>query len=292
MNFSTDTILEFENVNFRIGRGKKAFFLNDISFAVRRGNVTGLIGENGAGKTTLLRLALNLYVQNSGSISLFGKKDCRANIEARDKIGFVISDAFLPFFHTAQTAGTFLSNVYSNWDSNVYEKYMHDFKIPVSKRLYSLSSGTLQKLQIAIALSHNAELLILDEPLNYLDPVFKKRFLEILQEFMKDEKHAVLISSHQTSDLEKICDDVLFISGGKMIFSDSMENLNGTYGILKTDEKNFRSLSAHDYIGYRNTKYAYEILTAHKTSEKFSGMVCEDASLEDIMYFYSTKGDN
>ena len=183
--------LQLEHVHFTIGRRKKAFSLRDISFSVPRGCVTGLIGENGAGKTTLMRLILNMYVPNGGTIRLFGAAAGRDNTEARDNIGFVIDRNFLPTLHTAKSAGRFLSHVYSNWDKEAYERLLHDFKIPPSKLLIRLSSGTAQKVQIAIALSHRADLLILDEPFNFLDPVAKKRFLELLQEFMKAPDHAV-----------------------------------------------------------------------------------------------------
>ena len=145
----------------------------------------------------------------------------------------------------------------------------------------------MQKLQIAIALAHGAELLILDEPLNFLDPVAKKEFLELLRNFMLDESHSILISSHQTNELEKICDEIIFISDGKKVFDSSLENINKNYGILKTDEKTFKLLYADDYIGYRKTEYAYEILVSDKGNQKFNGIVCEDANLEDIMYFYA-----
>ena len=283
--------LQLEHVHFTIGRRKKAFSLRDISFSVPRGCVTGLIGENGAGKTTLMRLILNMYVPDDGDIRLFGTAAKRDNSQARDNIGFVIDQSFLPTLHTAKSAGRFLSKVYSNWDKEAYERLLHDFKIPPSKLLVKLSSGTAQKVQIAIALSHHADLLILDEPFNFLDPVAKKRFLELLQEFMKDPEHAVLISSHQTEELEKICDNIAFIHEGELLFHKSIEELNGHYGILKIGESDFQSLPAQSYIGWRKTPYAYEVLTAHKDSPQYAGMVCEQAQLKDIMYFYLEKGE-
>ena len=283
--------LQLEHVQFTIGRRKKAFSLHDISFSVPRGCVTGLIGENGAGKTTLMRLILNLYITDSGIIRLFGTDAGRNNTQARDNIGFVIDQSFLPTLHTAKSAGRFLSQVYLNWDQAAYERFLHDFKIPSSKLLIKLSSGTVQKVQIAIALSHHANLLILDEPFNFLDPVAKKQFLELLQEFMKDPAHAVLISSHQTEELEKICDQIIFIHEGELLFHKSMEELSGHYGVLKISESDFKNLPAHSYIGWRKTPYAYEALTAHKDSPQFAGMVCEQAQLEDIMYFYLEKGE-
>ena len=283
--------LQLEHIQFTIGRRKKAFSLRDISFSVPQGCVTGLIGENGAGKTTLMRLILNMYIPDSGAIRLFGTAATRDNAQARDNIGFVIDQSFLPTLHTANSAGRFLSQVYSNWDQAVYERLLHDFKIPPSKLLVKLSSGTAQKVQIAIALSHHANLLILDEPFNFLDPIAKKRFLELLQEFMKDPEHAVLISSHQTEELEKICDNIAFIHEGELLFHKSIEELNRHYGILKIGESDFQSLPAQSYIGWRKTPYAYEVLTAHKDSPQYAGMVCEQAQLEDIMYFYLEKGE-
>ena len=283
--------LQLEHVHFTIGRRKKAFSLRDISFSVPRGCVTGLIGENGAGKTTLMRLILNMYVPNGGTIRLFGAAAGRDNTEARDNIGFVIDRNFLPTLHTAKSAGRFLSHVYSNWDKEAYERLLHDFKIPPSKLLIRLSSGTAQKVQIAIALSHRADLLILDEPFNFLDPVAKKRFLELLQEFMKDPDHAVLISSHQTEELEKICDQIAFLHEGVLLFHKSMEELTERYGVLKIGEKDFKDMPAQSYISWRKTPYAYEVLTTQRNAPQFAGMVCEQAKLEDIMYFYLEKGE-
>lgn len=283
--------LQLEHVQFTIGRRKKAFSLRDISFSVPQGCVTGLIGENGAGKTTLMRLILNMYIPDSGAIRLFGTAATRDNTHARDNIGFVIDQNFLPTLHTAKSAGRFLSQVYSNWDQAVYERLLHDFKIPHSKLLVKLSSGTAQKVQIAIALSHHANLLILDEPFNFLDPVAKKLFLELLQEFMKSPEHAVLISSHQTEDLEKICDNIAFVHEGELLFHKSMEELSRHYGVLKIGESDFQSLPAQSYIGWRKMPYAYEVLTTQKDSPQCAGLVCEQAQLEDIMYFYLEKGE-
>lgn len=285
-------VLYVEHVDFTIGRKKKAFSLRDISFTVPRGCVTGLIGENGAGKTTLMRLLLNLYVPDSGAIRLFGTAARRANTAARDKIGFVIDHSFLSTLHTAKSAGRFLSHIYSNWDQAVYERLLHDFKIPPSRLLIRLSSGTAQKVQIAIALAHHADLLILDEPFNFLDPVAKKRFLELLHEFMKDSEHAVLISSHQTEELEKICDAIMFIHEGRLLLHKNMEELSEYYGVLKISENDFKKLPPQSYIGWRKTPYAYEVLTAERDAPQFAGMVCEQARLEDIMFFYLEKGEH
>ena len=210
-------------------------------------------------------------------------------IEIKEKIGFVINDNLFSPLYTAKKAGKFLAGIYKNWNQELYEKYLNDFKIPPSRLLTALSSGAMQKLQIAIALSHGAELLILDEPLNFLDPVSKKEFLDLLRNFMLDENHSILISSHQTNELEKICDEIVFISEGKKVFDSSLENINKNYGLLKIDEKAFKSLYSNDYIGYRKTDYAYEVLVSDKGNQKFTGMVCEDASLEDIMYFYTRR---
>ncbi|UTC64214.1 ABC transporter ATP-binding protein [Treponema sp. OMZ 788] len=283
----SDDVLKVEKLKFSIGRGKKAFSLDDISFSVPRGCVTGLIGENGAGKTTLIRLLLDMYQPESGKISLFGEKLKRENIEIKEKIGFVINDSFLSLLFTPKKLGRFFAGVYKNWNQRLYERYLNDFKIPPSRFLSGLSSGTMQKLQIAIALSHGAEFLILDEPLNFLDPVSKKEFLDLIRNFMLDENHSVLISSHQTNELEKICDEIVFISEGKKVFDSSLENINKNYGLLKIDERTFKSLYSNEYIGYRKTDYAYEVLVSDKENQKFNGMVCEDASLEDIMYFYT-----
>ena len=263
--------------------------VGDVTLELNDGELVGLIGPNGAGKTTLIRLLLDMYLPESGKIFLFGDELKRENIEIKEKIGFVINDKFFSPLYTAKKAGKFLAGIYKNWNQELYEKYLNDFKIPPSRFLAALSSGTMQKLQIAIALSHGAELLILDEPLNFLDPVSKKEFLDLLRNFMLNENHSILISSHQTNELEKICDEIVFISEGKKVFDSSLENINKNYGLLKIDEKTFKSFYSNDYIGYRKTDYAYEVLVSDKGNQKFTGMFCEDASLEDIMYFYTRR---
>lgn len=285
MNLYPNNILEIKDLEFEVGK-KERFCLDKISFTVPYGCVMGLIGENGAGKTTLIRLILSMYFPKSGVISLFGTEAARENAAARDKIGFILNENIFPVLLSPYRIGNMLSTIYSNWNEVYFKNCLEKFNIPFRKPLSSFSSGMIVKLQLAAALSHNPELLILDEPMNNLDPVSRRELLNILFDFMKDEKHSILISSHLTDDLEKICDSVTFISKGKLVLSEQMDKINENWGVLKIDEKQFSCLNRSDYIGFQKNKYAYEVLISKKQESKFQGMVCQSAKLEDIMYFY------
>ncbi|CEM61911.1 ABC transporter ATP-binding protein [Treponema phagedenis] len=287
-----NTAIELEDVNFTIGKNDKTFSIKDVSFSVPQGTVMGLIGENGAGKTTLIHLLLSMYFKESGSIKLFEEEASRENIRHRDKIGVVLGWTPFYFLHTAKSAGKILSKIYSEWDDETYQKYLALFKIPEKKRITALSAGTLVKLQLAMALSHKARLLILDEPMNNLDPVARRYLIDVFLDFMQTEEHAILISSHLTNDLEKLCDAVTFIHEGQVLFSESMDNIADNWGVLKIDEASFKNLNRTSYLSYIKTKYAYEVLVNKKHEPQFSGMTCENARLEDIMYFYAGKGEH
>ncbi len=278
-------ILELKSVNFTLGK-KEKFSLKNINLSVPKGFVMGLIGENGAGKTTLFRLILSIYFQDSGNIKLFGENTSKENIIAKDKIGVVLDRPPFSLFIKPKQISKFFSNIYSNWDEELFFKYLTKFNLSKTKRIVSLSSGNLVKMQLAVALSHKAELLVLDEPMNYLDPNARREVLDIIREFVQDENHAVLISSHLTNDLEKICDAVSFLHKGEIIFTKQMDELQENWAIAKLDEAEFNKLNKEDYIGCKKNNLGYEILTDKRQAAIFNNTECVNASLEDIMYFY------
>lgn len=286
-----DKILELDTVYFKIGNKKKNFAIKDASFSIPRGCVMGLIGENGAGKTTLIRLILSMYLHSRGDIFLFGEAASRENINVLDKIGFFLNTQDLYNFYSANKLGKFLSHIYSQWDNSLYEKYLQAFRINPKAAPQNMSAGDLVKVQLAAALCHHAQFLILDEPMNSLDPVARHILLDMLRDFMRSPDNSVLISSHLTNDLEKICDAITYMRKGQILFSEYMDTISDNWGILKIDEHSFQDLNKADYISFKKTPYAYEVLTNKKTLAQFDGMVCSNASLEDIMYFYCTENE-
>lgn len=194
-----ETILEVKNLVKDYGD----FVLDKISFEIPRGVVMGLIGENGAGKSTTINCILNEVQKSSGQILLFGKDHIQNEIEIKDKIGVVFDENFFPDIFTPSEIGSYMSGIYRNWESFTFREYLKKFELPETKAIKDFSKGMKVKLVFAVALSHKAELLILDEATSGLDPIIRDDILDLLLDFVQDETHAVLVSSHITSDLEK-----------------------------------------------------------------------------------------
>lgn len=178
-----------------------------------------------------------------------------------------------------------MRNIYKNWDSKLYFSYLKEFDLPDNKPLKSMSKGMRKKLEIATALAHKPKLLILDEPTSGLDPVVRTEVLEIFQKFIEDENHSILLSTHITSDLEHIADEIIFIDKGKMLFQKSRDEIIDNYGILKCDIDYFSNIDKKDIISYKKTKYTYEILVddKEKASRKYHNCVIDKITLEDLM---------
>ena len=200
----------------------KGFSLDNVSFNLPKGTIMGLIGENGAGKTTIIKTILDISFKDKGDIKIFGK-DMNKNL--REDIGVVLDDGFFSDFLKANSLPNIMKNIYKNWDNEKYFYYLKRLSIPEDKIIKQLSRGNKMKLGIALALSHNPKLLILDEPTSGLDPIVREEILDIFQEFIQDEENSVLVSSHITSDLEKIADYITFIHSGSLVFSRELDEL-------------------------------------------------------------------
>ena len=194
-----DNILAVKNLTKDYGD----FVLNDLSFSVPRGVIMGLIGENGAGKSTTVNCILNETKINNGNILIFGKDHITEECEIKDKIGIVFDENHFPDIFTPKEIEKYMSGIYTKWDSIVYRNYLKQFELPPEKKIKNFSKGMKVKLAFAVALSHKAELLILDEATSGLDPIIRDDILDILMDFVQDETHSILFSSHITSDLEK-----------------------------------------------------------------------------------------
>ena len=257
------------------------FELGEININIPSGCIIGLIGENGAGKTTLIKSILNIINPDSGKIKIFNKD---SNL-VKENIGAVLDDMFFPEILTPNDVNTIMKDIYKNWDKELFFKYLDNFKLPVNKKIKTLSKGMRKKLEIATSLAHHPKLLILDEPTSGLDPVVRDDILDIFLDFIKDEEHTILLSTHITSDLEHIADEIIFIDKGKIILNDNKDELLDNYGILKCDIDSFDKIDKDDIISYKKNKYNYEILVSdrNKMKNKYKDYIIDKITLDELM---------
>lgn len=279
-----NNILEVKNLAKDYGD----FLLDDLNFTVPQGTIMGLIGENGAGKTTTINCILNEIEKTSGSILVFGKDHIRQEYEIKDRIGVVFDENHFPDLFNPIEIGKVMSGIYSKWEQKAFLRLIGKFQIPVNKAIKEFSKGMKVKLAFAVALSHNADLLILDEATSGLDPIMRDDILDILLDFVQNEEHSVLFSSHITSDLEKIADYVAFIHKGKLIFNEKKDNLIYNYGILNCGAAVFDSLDKSDVITYRKEDYQWKVLVPNwdKAIKKYPKAIVDHATIDDIMLLY------
>lgn len=268
------------------------FELGPINLNITSGCIIGLIGENGAGKTTLIKSLLSIIKPNKGTINIFEKDISKYETPIKEDIGVVLDDMFFPEILNAKDLNIIMKDLYKNWDSDLYFKYLEEFKLPNDKKIKEMSKGMRKKLEIAVALSHKPKLLILDEPTSGLDPVVRSEVLDIFLKFIEDEDHTILLSTHITSDLEHIADEIIFIDKGKLLLQESRDELLDNYGILKCNIEDFSKIDKQDIIRFKKQKYNYEILISNKNklSKKYKDYVIDKITLEDLMVLM-IKGD-
>ena len=225
----SDNALELRHVSRRLGD----FELRDVNLTLPKGCILGLVGENGAGKSTTIRLLTGELRPDSGTVSVLdaepGSPDFRA---VKERLGVVLDDAWFPEILNARQVGTMMAMTYESWDAELYENYLARFALPREKNFKDYSRGMRMKLAIAVALAHRPEVLLLDEATAGLDPIVRDEVLEIFREFNEAEDHAILISSHILSDLEKLCDYIAFLHQGKLLFCQEKDRLLETYGLF------------------------------------------------------------
>lgn len=270
----------------------KGFTLDDISFALPRGTIMGLIGENGAGKSTLINSILGITASESSLTAMLGLDMKTHSKRIKEDIAVIFNDSHYEVSLTPKIVGHILSKVYKNWDAPLFSEYLERFDLPEKKKIKKLSTGMRVKLEFAAALSHHPKLLVLDEATSGLDPVFRDEILDILREFTEDEDHAVLMSSHITSDLDKIADYIAYLHEGKMQFIKTCDEIRSDYGIITCGQELFDTLSRDDIAAYKKEPYSYRVLLKNraKLRQVFQDIPMENASIEDIMLFY-VKGE-
>lgn len=271
-----------------ISKNYKDFSMNDLSLSIPSGCIMGLVGENGAGKTTLIKLLLNIIKREQGTIKIFDKDNILDEKSIKGDIGVVLDNAFFADTIKASDISKIMTNVYQNWDNDLFNNYLESFNLPSNKILKEFSAGMKMKLKIAVALSHNPKLLILDEPTSGLDPVVRTEILDIFLDFIQDESKSILFSTHITTDLEHIADYITFIHKGEILLKESKDKLLDNYSICKCDEQAFDKIDSKDIIKYRKNKYNYEILVSDKNNfkKKYKSCVVDNATIEDIMVLY------
>ncbi|MGV3151089.1 ABC transporter ATP-binding protein [Sarcina ventriculi] len=268
------------------------FKLENVSFNVGKGTIMGFIGENGAGKSTTIKAILNLIKKDNGLITVLGKEINRNEKGIKNELGIVLNDGNFNEKLNVKAINKIMKNIYKRWDDDVFYKYIEKFNIDTSKKIEEFSKGMKMKLSIAIALSHKAKILILDEATSGLDPVARDEVLDILMEFIQNEENSILMSSHITSDLEKIADYITFIHNGEIIFSENKDKLIYDMGVVKCTEKQFKTIEVQDRMFYKKGIFNYEVLIDNRDefSKKYPSLVINNSNLEEIMLFY-IKGD-
>lgn len=266
------------------------FTLDNISFSLPSGSILGLVGENGAGKSTTINLIMNAKKRDGGSVKVLGTDNqSKEFIRTKEDIGIVLDEAYYPEVITPRNVNTIMKNTYKNWDEKLFSNYLSKFNLPGTKAFSDFSRGMKMKLAIAVALSHDPKLLILDEATSGLDPMIRDEILDIFNDFTRDETHSILLSSHIVSDLEKICDYIAFIHKGKLLFCEEKDKLLEEYSIVKLSDSNFKSIPSEAVKGIKEGPYGVEALI--KKSAVSNVFVSEHTNLEDIILFLS-KGDN
>lgn len=268
------------------------FKLDNISFSVPKGTIMGFVGENGAGKSTTIKSILNLIHIDGGNISIMGYDSKSLPMDVKACIGVVLDGSNLHDNINAKEANLIMKNIYPNWDEDVYMNYIKRFDLPGSKIIKEYSRGMKMKLSIAIALSHRPKLLILDEATSGLDPMVRDEILDIFFDFIQDEENTILLSSHIISDIEKIADYVTFIHNGKIIFSESKDNLIYQYGLLHCRKEELGSIDKSYIAGIRENSFGADVMIRNKDDfqRKYRQYYPEKTTIEEIMLFISRGG--
>lgn len=275
--------VSIKNLNKRY----KDFTLKNINLDIPTGCVFGLIGENGAGKSTLINSILGITRAEYGSLQFFEKNYESHQKEIKEDIAVIFEQTHFDQELTPKIIGKMLGNIYKKWDKTKYAELLNRFHLQDNKKIKKLSRGMKMQLEFAIAFSHDTKLLILDEATSGLDPIIRDEILELIREYCSNEDRTVIMSSHITSDLDKIADYIGFIHQGEMQFVKTYEEIRENYGVVKCGKEVFESLDADIIESFIKDDYGYRVLIQNKYELKnsFEGLIIENASVEDVMLF-------
>ncbi|MDE7341959.1 MAG: ABC transporter ATP-binding protein [Lachnospiraceae bacterium] len=278
-----ENILELQGISKTFP--KSDFMLDKVSFSLPYGAIMGFVGENGAGKTTTIGCILNTAAKDSGMVKLFGREMLDADTDIREKIGVVYDGDNFPVYWTAKQLAQVMDGLYAEWDNALFQKYLADFHLPAKQKIKHYSRGMTMKLAIAAALAHHPQLLILDEATSGLDPIMRDEMLDVFLDFVQEENHSILISSHITSDLEKVADYITFIHDGKLLMTASKDELLYRYAVMRCKESQFLALDPGDILAYRKRELQTDVLVADgkEAKKKYRDIVIDHVSIEEIM---------
>ena len=264
------------------------FDLN-VSINVYEGNIVGLIGENGAGKSTFLKLILGLIEKDEGEVEILGEKNINDNRFILENIGVVIDDNVIPENLDIVKVNNIMCKIYRQWDTKKFYKLASEFNLDRGKKIKDYSKGMKMKLSLIVALSHNPQLLVLDEPTTGLDPVAREQILDMFLDFVQDSSHSILFSSHIMDDLEKIADYIIFIKDGKVLLSENKDKIIYEWGVIRDEEKLLENIEKKYVIAYKKSSYGYDILINDKEyfREKLNDVIVDDATLNETMLICS-----
>ena len=272
--------IELKNVS----KGYNSFVLKNVSFAVPQGTVMGFIGENGAGKSTTIKAILGLIKTDSGEVTILGENSADISPETKEKIGVVFDGLAFPDNLTVKQLNKVMGGIYKSWESEKFFGLVNKFGLPLNKKFKTFSRGMEMRLSIAAALSHNPQVLLLDEPTSGLDPVMRSEILDIFLDFMQDETHSILISTHITGDLKHIADYICFIHKGEIVFTEDRNEMLDKYRILKCTDEQLSLIDKEDIIGMRKGRFGNEVLT--DKAEKYADIPADMPTIDEIMVYY------
>lgn len=279
-----NAVLEVKNLN----KAYENFSLKDVTFSLNQDCITGFIGTNGSGKTTTIKAILGLVLKDSGKINFLEKDIDKHERKSKNKIGVVLDEGYFYDELTLKEMKNVIAPSYTEWDEQVFLKYIKRFNLNLGQKISTLSKGMRMKFAVALALSHHADLLIMDEPTSGLDPLVRSELIDILLDFMKEPGKSVFFSTHITSDLDKIADMIILIDDGQILIDKEKDALVETHALVKGDNQLINNQTEKLFLNLSQTKYGFEGIT-HKIDDVcrlMPGVLMERPTIEDIMLSY------
>ncbi|HFJ9275334.1 TPA: ABC transporter ATP-binding protein [Bacillus cereus] len=279
-----NAVLKVKNLN----KAYENFSLKDVTFSLNQDCITGFIGTNGSGKTTTIKAILGLVLKDSGKISFLEKDIDKHERKSKNKIGVVLDEGYFYDELTLKEMKNVIAPSYTEWDEQVFLKYIKRFNLNLGQKISTLSKGMRMKFAVALALSHHADLLIMDEPTSGLDPLVRSELIDILLDFMKEPGKSVFFSTHITSDLDKIADMIILIDDGQILIDEEKDALVETHALVKGDNRLINNQTEKLFLNLSQTKYGFEGIT-HKIDDVcrlMPGVLMERPTIEDIMLSY------
>lgn len=282
------TALEIKNLEKKYDK----FHLKNINLSIPKGTIMGFVGTNGAGKSTTMKAILQLVRADAGEVFIDGQKINEKDMQWKEEIGVVLDEIHFYETLTPKKVGNILKNAYKKWNMTQYQQYLNQFELPKDQEIKTFSKGMKVKLSLATAMSHDAKLLILDEPTSGLDPIVRDEILDCFLDFVQNEENSILVSSHITTDLEKIADYITFIDQGKLLLTASKDELLYDYGILRCKKSEFETIEKEDILAYKLQEYQVNVLVNQKErmQKKYKDFIMDSTTLDEIMLLF-VKGE-